>query len=527
MTRLLIGTLAVDLLLLAPVWLRALSFSPWLALEALVIAPLLALPALRWARPLRLVAVAGVVLALLLGIGDAATRHTLGRALNVYLDMRLLSGAYDLMTGALGSLIAVLIVIAALGLTVAAFLGLERAASRLQGAASAGAPLAVAVLMLAAGSAGLAAELTRDRGVPVTRAPMVDTLAFQIQQVVETRRARVAFEADLSDNDGPVRALNGLAGRDVLLVFVESYGADVLDRPPWRDWLAPRLADMEQRLAGAGLKVVSGTMRSPIRGGQSWLAHLTALSGVVVDNDYRYRLLLAADRPTLVDDFRATGHRSVAVAPAITKAWPAGRAYGFDAIHAASDLDYAGPSLNWVTMPDQYTLHRFQQDVRPSQAPVFAMVSLISSHAPWTPILPVLEDWESVGDGRVFRQWRDAGQAPEALWQDLSRVRAHHARALDYTLSVVARWAATFLDKDDLLIVMGDHPAAPLISGEEAGHAVPVHLISGDPSLLSPFSARGFVPGTRPPQPARQDPPGMEALRDWLHAGFAGAGGAR
>ncbi len=70
---------------------------------------------------------------------------------------------------------------------------------------------------------------------------------------------------------------------------------------------------------------------------------------------------------------------------------------------------------------------------------------------------------------------------------------------------------------------MGDHPAAPLISGEEAGHAVPVHFIAGDPSLLEPFAARGFVPGTWPVQPTQHSPPGMEALRDWLHAGFAEA----
>ena len=55
--------------------------------------------------------------------------------------------------------------------------------------------------------------------------------------------------------------------------------------------------------------------------------------------------------------------------------------------------------------------------------PVFAEVGLISSHAPWTPILPVLDDWDSIGDGSVFAPWENAGEHPDELWRDMDRVR--------------------------------------------------------------------------------------------------------
>ncbi|BBI60256.1 hypothetical protein HSBAA_15620 [Vreelandella sulfidaeris] len=192
-----------------------------------------------------------------------------------------------------------------------------------------------------------------------------------------------------------------MAGRNVLLTFIESYGVSALTTPRYAETLLPTLADMQQRLGEHDLHVVSGLLASPIRGGQSWLAHATTLSGRWIDNQLWYQLMLSSGHSTLIDDFRATGQRSLVVMPAITMAWPEGEAYGFDEIAAAKDIDYAGPALNWVTMPDQFTLDYTQRHLL-GDTPVFAQLALISSHAPWTPILPVLDDWSSIGDGRIL-----------------------------------------------------------------------------------------------------------------------------
>jgi hypothetical protein len=170
-------------------------------------------------------------------------------------------------------------------------------------------------------------------------------------------------------------------------------------------------------------------------------------------------------------------------------------------------------------MPDQYTLAVLERAERAGAGrPLFAEVSLISSHAPWTPVAPVLEDWSAIGDGSVFSRWADAGDPPEVVWRDPARVRVQYARAIDYVLRVLASYAANFVDERTLLILVGDHQPAPLITGENASRDVPIHVISGDPDLLAPFLAWGFGPGMRPPAdvPARR----MDEFRDFFLAAF-------
>jgi hypothetical protein len=119
----------------------------------------------------------------------------------------------------------------------------------------------------------------------------------------------------------------------------------------------------------------------------------------------------------------------------------------------------------------------------------------------------------------VFSQWANAGDPPEVVWRDPERVRAQYARALDYVLGVLASYAANFVDERTLLILVGDHEPAPLITGEGTRRDVPIHVISGDPALLTPFLDRGFSAGMRPPAdgPATR----MDAFRDFFLDAFS------
>jgi Sulfatase len=301
-------------------------------------------------------------------------------------------------------------------------------------------------------------------------------------------------------------------------MFVESYGRSALNQPRYADALLPALADFEQRLATRGLAAASGWLTSPTVGGQSWLAHGTLDSGLWLANQARHDALMHSARLTLTRAFGKAGYRTVALKPAITRPWPESEHLGFAQIYAAADLGYAGPPYNWVTMPDQYTLSVLERQERArAERPLFVEVSLISSHAPWTPIAPVLDDWSTIGDGSVFPRWTE--DDPEVVWRDLERVRAQYARAIDYVLGVLASYAANFVDGGTLLIVVGDHQPAPLITGEDAGRDVPIHVISGDPALLAPFEAWGLAAGMCPPAhlPARR----MDAFRDFFLEAFS------
>ncbi|MBS9404540.1 alkaline phosphatase [Halomonas sp. TRM85114] len=511
----------LNLILLVPLWVRfGEPTVQWLALEALVLAGLMVmLPTVARIAWLRWLIIVIVMLGLLLGLGDAATQLTFGRSLNLYLDFPLTRSVIDLLIGNLGLVPALLVVLGglvAVGLLVGSLAWTLRV---LQGVERTRISVGLGAVLLVVSSGLVMAEFTHSRWLPMARTPLLNTLYFQLDQWVETRRAHREFAARMENAPAPAREMPGLAGKNVLLVFIESYGVSALFDERYMGVVRPRLDTMAERFESAGLSIASGTLDSPIRGGQSWLAHATALSGQWIDNSLWYRLMLASDRATLVDDFRASGHRTHAVMPAITLAWPEGEAYGFDDIHAADDFDYAGPPLNWVTMPDQYTLHFLQQRILdPAESPIFAQAALVSSHAPWTPVIPVLA-WEDIGDGSVFKRWENAGEAPEVLWQDAEKVRDQYALALDYALHTSASWAERYVDDETLLILLGDHQSAPLITGEDASAGVPVHVISGDASLIDPFLARGFVPGTVPLQ--EETPPGMDQLRRWLHEDFA------
>jgi hypothetical protein len=311
-----------------------------------------------------------------------------------------------------------------------------------------------------------------------------------------------------------------LGGADVLLIFVESYGRSALELPRYAQTLLPTLEEFEQRIAERGLLAASAWLTSPTVGGQSWLAHGTLEGGLWLGDQAHYDVLVQSEWLTLTRAFARAGYRTVALKPAITRPWPEGERLGFAKIYAAADLGYAGAPYNWVTMPDQYTLFVLERAERTgADHPLFAEVSLISSHAPWTPIPPVLEDWSTIGDGSVFSEWADEGDPPEVVWRDPERVRQQYARAIDYVVGVLASYAANFVDGRTLLVLVGDHQPAPLITGDDASRDVPIHVISGDPALLAPFVGWGFTPGMRPS--AGAPPKGMDEFRDFLLHAFS------
>ncbi len=530
----------------------------WIALEAVLVVGLLALlPRARWSRILATLLALALVGIVILALADAAARMSLARPLNLYLDVWLAAPVVHLLVGnlgpgrfaalALGSVLALGCVALVLAFllrripTHAAAEGgtpgapypasfRESLAQSLRGALRPrlrGARV-VGVLLLAVFTLGLVGERVPSVAPQVASRlalPVVDLTREQIRYLSRMLGERERFAGEMAAVPASYRdtpgLLQGLGGRDVILAFLESYGISALDDPRYAPVIQSRLDDLEARMEAAGVHLVSGALVAPIQGGQSWLGRGAVLSGLWLENQFRYELLLTSERETMVDDFRRAGYRTVALMPAITMAWPEGERFGYDRIHAHRDIDYRGPPLNWVTMPDQFTWWYLESAIRtdPDPRPLFAEVALISSHAPWVPILPVLEDWETIGDGSVFAPWEDAGERPEELWRDYDRVREHYALQVDYALHAMVAYAERFVDERTLLVVMGDHQPAPLITGEDASRDVPVHVFSRDPELLEPFLAWGFRPGGRP-DPDRPAPR-MDAFRDWFVRSFS------
>lgn len=525
MTRLLLTLLALNAVLLGLEIPRHAGVAPYgLAWEAVLLVGLFALiPSGRVARGLGWLVGALLLGLVVLALFDALTRVSLSRPLNVVQDWVLLDAVYRLVTGNLGALATGLLGLVLLAGLVAVVWGAARGLQALAPGAVRHRPVprSLAAGLLALGLAGTFAAAGHEAAPPGTAAPGAGLVQEQIaaggEGLAEDRRFRARLAA--TREAAEAQALPGLAGVDVVLGLVESYGISAVSEPRYAPVIVPALERIGEDLDAAGLHVVTGLLEAPMAGGQSWLSQASLLAGLQVRYAGHYDALQARPRDALVQDFRATGHHTVMLAPAIELDWPEGRWFGWDRIVDAHDFDYAGPPFFWVSMPDQYTWSFFEREVRAASAdPVFAMLALVSSHAPWTPILPVLEDWEAIGDGERFHEWAGKGPEPEVLWRDFDRVRDHYAASVRYSLEVTGAFAARFADEDTLFFMLGDHQPAALITGQDAGRAVPVHVISGDPELLEPFRARGFVSGMQPPSESAEY--GFDALRGWLRDAF-------
>lgn len=370
-------------------------------------------------------------------------------------------------------------------------------------------------------------------GVAVPGAPQpvashgASTLAWAQGQALRQGAAdRRVFAAQILQDPVPdslgAGLLAHLRGKDVLLVFVESYGRAAIRGASFSSGVERVLRAGTRDLRAHGYAARSAFLESPTFGGLSWLAHATLESGLWVHTQQRYDQLLASHRTTLASLFRRAGWRAVADVPADTRSWPQGLMfYHFQKLYNAHNVGYQGPKFSYATMPDQYTLgalYRLELSKAP-RAPVFAEIDLVSSHHPWTP-LPHLVPWDQLGDGHVFDPMPALGLSPAEAARSSGTVRALYGKSIEYSLQALFSFLIEYPDPDRVVIVLGDHQPWEVVSGRHAGHEVPAALISPDPTVLARVADWGWQDGLLPADGAPVWP--MSAFRDRFLTAFSG-----
>jgi hypothetical protein len=215
----------------------------------------------------------------------------------------------------------------------------------------------------------------------------------------------------------------------------------------------------------------------------------------------------------------------VAVQPSSEGPWPARDFYGFDRVYDSANLGNRSRIFDGFQTPDQFTLAAFERAERgrPDRGPLMAEIPLVSSHWPWAEI-PQLLDWNALGDGSVFDSPGSGQSDPtDAVEADPDRMRDGYGRSIAYSLSALISYVETYGDDNLVLVVLGDHQAAPFVTGEGAGRDVPITLVTRDRAVLDRAAAWGWQNGLRPDPHAPVWP--MEAFRDRFLTAF-GAGGS-
>jgi hypothetical protein len=363
-------------------------------------------------------------------------------------------------------------------------------------------------------------------GTDVASRSAADLVYGQVHQLRADIADRSVFARQIASDDlagQPAQlGLQGLKGKDVLVVFVESYGRVAVEGTSFSPGVDRVLDDGTRRLEAAGYQLRSAFLTSPTFGAASWLAHSTLQSGLWVNSQQRYNQLFTKDRMTLSSAFKAAGWRTVFNDPAITHDWPEGRRfYGFDASYDSRNVGYHGPKFGYAPIPDQYSLAaltRNELTADPSRPRVMGEIDLVSSHHPWTP-LPRMVPWDQLGDGSVYDGMPEQGPSEATVYRDAGKVRAMYGQSVEYTMTALTSWLERNPDPNLVLVVLGDHQPHHYVSGSSPGHDVPVTVIARDPAVTARIAPWGWDDGLRP----AHDAPvwRMDSFRDRFLSAFA------
>jgi hypothetical protein len=524
-----VAVLVVWVALVAPVELDDLTWVALLRLplEALVVVALALLP---WPRVRAVAAaLAGLVVALVLLVKvlDLGFDAVFDRRFDPVGDWSYLGPGVGVLGDSIGDTWARVAAAAAGLVTLALLVGVPLAVVRLvrltarrpRGSLTAATAFATAWVVL------LATGVEAVPGATVASTSAASLTVDEVQQVREDLADWHHFADEIGTDAyaevAPTQTLAGLRGKDVLLVFVESYGRTAVQDSSYAPGITAVLDAGTGELESAGYHARSAFLTSPTFGAGSWLAHSTLQSGLWVDSQRRYRQLIGSERLTLTSMFGRAGWRTVFDVPADTEDWPeGGDFYGFQRYYDSRNVDYRGPEFGYAPVPDQYTLAELhRRELAPTdRTPVMAEVDLISSHHPWTP-LPRLVDWAEVGDGTVFDGMPEQGDSSADVFGDPDAVKRAYGESVEYSWETLISFLTTYPDPDRVLVVLGDHEPHSYVSGQDAGRDVPVTVIAQDRAVMDRVSGWGWDDGLRPGPDATVWR--MDAFRDRFLAAFS------
>ncbi len=313
---------------------------------------------------------------------------------------------------------------------------------------------------------------------------------------------RIALIAALGPAPRRDADLARLGGRDVYLIFFESYGAVLLDDPALKGRAMAAMTQFGQRLADAGFTLRSARIASPTYGGGSWLAHGTVDSGAWLNSQLRYDLLTSTDRASWPRLMAQAGYQTVDAQPGLKVPLESAGFWGFDRMVGTDDLDYHGPNFGWFGLPDQFSLGKIEALPREPGKPLFEQIVLLSSHVPFSPVPPYVEDW---ADAEHFASHPEVAAVLPPDWQHLA---TPYLDSVVYDLRVLADWIPRAVQGGGLVIILGDHQPPALIGAASASHDVPIHILSRDPEIVRLLAGAGYADGAIPANSAGR----MDAL---------------
>jgi len=363
-------------------------------------------------------------------------------------------------------------------------------------------------------------NLTYQSSKERARVRTVTTKAWANAQA-SVRLARMMDSLDTASSPSPYAAYDTLSldrPPSVYLIAVESYGTLLEQHPDLRAPYRSLLEHTEVVLTQDGWHAATARANAPVRGGRSWLAIASLLTGVEVDRQALYTRFQKNPNktPHLVRFLNRQGYHTVALQPLTFErpGLPTRNLYDFDVTLYRDDLSYRGPSFGLADAPDQYSLNYAHQNQLAGTEPFFLFFETVDSHALWNYGLPpVLSDWTRFNEvngppSKKRERLAQEGQPPGSFLPDSITAPSiydqprslRYLRHIAYDLQVLRRYLIEAAPEGSLVLLLGDHQP-PLFNTKSA--AVPLHVLSTDSTLVDRVRRRGFTKGL---VPARSSP---------------------
>lgn len=445
-------------------------------------------------------------------VADGITQRMQHRGTNIFIDAQMFPGLVQLARTTVPE--EKLLLITAAGLMVLALVGwvayrMLRLSARLLRDQRRVLAFGACVLVFSLLGSAARSPLTRDWQSGPFAASVVPRLGtdftgyWDARSFPEQVQRQLAAQAQLHAG---TQVLSELRGANVLLIFVESYGETVLSHDQYREPIARAYQQWESSLAPMGFLMASHVLESPTVGGYSWLAHITLATGVKVTDQMRYKRLYQMRPKTIVHYFVEAGYQTLLVQPA-TMRDPGNIIYPFAQHRYSWEFGYRGRNFSWAPMPDQFVMDWIRRnEIDKAKAPLFVEYNLVSGHMPWNHQAPIVDDWEKIGDGSLYRDIKSIRFDTDS--SNLTRAQPAYLTAMLYDLEVLRRYIAKFVRDDTLLIILGDHQPVGEVTGFTESRGAPIHVVSKNPRFVEKFVARGYkrgmLPENRPPYPGME-----------------------
>jgi hypothetical protein len=474
-------------------------------IESLVVVIVLAI--LPW-RVVRIVVsvVFGIAVdvALVLAGLSAAFEYALGRQFDPT-DLPQVSDGYGVVKDSIGQAAAVLVVVLLAVIAIAIVLGLTWSALRVDAAFRRNRPRGrnVAITVTAAWVVALFAGSQLVAGQPAAASASIQAITSSVGRA----SAALAAQSNLPEevkNDPYAKLpssdlLTSLRGKDVIVAFIESYGQVAVQGTSFSTGVDKVLKQGQADLAAHGYSDESAWLTSPTFGGLSWLAHSTLQTGLWVNEAPTYTDVIRSKRFTLSDAFADAGWNTVSDVPSDTGPWSFGTSfYHYGTLLDANNVGYEGPKFGYAQIPDQYTWQYFyDHELAGPHQPVMAEIDTVSSHTPWAP-LPQIVPPSKVGDGSIYDPQPAESESSDTVWQNPKTVQKFYGQSVQYSLKSLYSFVDNSNDPNLVVIALGDHQPATIVSGAGANHQVPITIIAKDPTVFQSISSWNWQDGDQP-----------------------------